>query len=756
MEQALQRRPWLTPTLLALLSVLFFGGVFWTPGEALAGADTEALFIPWLTHAAESIRQGMLPLWDTHQFSGYPFFANIQAALFYPPTWLCLILPVSTGLAVSLALHVWLGGWGMARLVRWLGGSQTGALTAGVVFAFSGFTAARVAEGHIGVINTLAWTPWVVLAYWWGWAMRKGRWFRPVLAGAPLAMAVLAGHITSMLYVGLILLAAAIYQAVAVETGDWKARLAWAGAPLVVMAAVGTALAGVQLVPTLEFAARSTRLTPDYAELTRFSLYPEHLLTLAAPDFFGQPLITGYWAQGSYPESIYYVGVLPLLLALMALRAPRLRRAMIFLASLAGVGLLLALGVNGPLYPVVYRLLPVFRLARAPARAGFLFLFGASALAGLAVTLLADPVSRPRLLRPLRGRWPGVVIGGAALAALVAYLLFALNLPDSEAGRLYHMGSALLLFALWAALGVSALVWWGRAGTAAWAPLLVIALALLDLWTFGLRLVRTGPPPPHPVWATVRSLTGEAFQEEGPFRVLPWGMSIFWQNGATLTDNVESVFGYNAMELSAYSAFVSAAPDWRAPAYDLLNARYLAHAGALDEAEGLAYLGEGYGVYLYERPGWMPRAWLAGRYEVTADPVTRLNQPDFDYRAVVLLEQEPPCAPAGGDSGGRVEVVAETATRVELSVTGERDALLVYSGVHYPGWTAAVDGAPAEVLRADGILRGVCVPAGRHTVTMDFLPASLVAGGVITLAALALLAIAARAMWHAGRSDASS
>src|SRR5690606_36020953 len=114
----------------------------------------------------------------------------------------------------------------------------------------------------------------------------------------PFGMAILAGHITSLLYIALIVLAAAVYQAVVAENRDWKQRLLQVGAPLAVMAAVGVALAGVQLLPTAEFAARSTRVSAgfDDAALARYSLYPEHLLTLAAPDFFGQPFITGYWA----------------------------------------------------------------------------------------------------------------------------------------------------------------------------------------------------------------------------------------------------------------------------------------------------------------------------------------------------------------------------------------------------------------------------------------------------------------------------
>ena len=81
---------------------------------------------------------------------------------------------------------------------------------------------------------------------------------------------------------------------------------------------------------------------------------------------------------------------------------------------------------------------------------------------------------------------------------------------------------------------------------------------------------------------------------------------------------------------------------------------------------------------------------------------------------------------------------------VELAVRAPVGGCLVLSDVYYPGWRAAVDGAPAEVLRADYAFRAVMVPPGEHTVTMTFAPATWRVGlavSAVTWAGLAAWAV---------------
>jgi len=68
----------------------------------------------------------------------------------------------------------------------------------------------------------------------------------------------------------------------------------------------------------------------------------------------------------------------------------------------------------------------------------------------------------------------------------------------------------------------------------------------------------------------------------------------------------------------------------------------------------------------------------------------------------------------------------------------------VLSTVWYPGWLAFVDGVRTPIVRADAIIMGVEVPAGKHLLLFDRDPLAFRIGLLLTCrAAAALAAVAA-------------
>ena len=92
------------------------------------------------------------------------------------------------------------------------------------------------------------------------------------------------------------------------------------------------------------------------------------------------------------------------------------------------------------------------------------------------------------------------------------------------------------------------------------------------------------------------------------------------------------------------------------------------------------------------------------------------------------------------------EVVRHESNTIEVRVAG-KGGLLVLSEVDYPGWRATVDGSDVPVVRADYVLRAVCVPAGEHTVELVYDPPLLKIGLGIT--AVAMVVLAAAGGWRA-------
>lgn len=725
----------LVTALLAGLAVLFMHRVLWPPiGQALAGNDIRSLFVPWWSFAREAVRHGRLPLWDLSQFSGYPFLSNPQVALFYLPTWLTLILPVRVGISWFVLLHLVVAGAGMFAYVRFVSRSEGGALLAALAFAFSGFVAARIWAGHVGLIAVHSWLPWMLLALAWS-VQRKSVW-AGILAGLPFALAVLAGHTTSLLYVGIIWAAFGLFL---IWTGiSWRLVLR----QIAVAAGTGLALSAIQLLPLLEFISASSRAAaPSYEFASAFSLPPAHLITLLLPEFFGEPTRAGYWSVPSFDELTYYVGVLPLLGLVLALRKPT--RLVWFYIVLMITGLLLALGSYGFLHPLVYDLLPPFRLARAPARAAFLYVFAASALLGEGVAIWQRRLPADRAQLALLLRWTlgiGLVAGLAALAATGA--VFAAQHPTETSGRLWHQlgGWGLVLLLLLAGGG---LLWRYLTTGRTWALAGLAAFLLADLWIFGFKLVYLGDTAVSPLWTDAKTIVGDE-----PTRVLPWGVSIFEQNGAGQV-GLESVFGYNALEIGANIAFASSVPDPRSAAYDILGAGYVISEGKLDnygEGERPLQLVEHTGnVWVYRRGRVLPLARLVNQIEVipnTERATARVHEPDFDPATTAILAEELSCQTAGDEGLGTAVVEARQNGYWRIRTDSPTPALLVLSETAYPGWQATIDGERVDWQKAYTAVRAVCVPAGEHVVEWTYSPRIYGIGMVISLLAFFVLVTA--------------
>ncbi len=91
--------------------------------------------------------------------------------------------------------------------------------------------------------------------------------------------------------------------------------------------------------------------------------------------------------------------------------------------------------------------------------------------------------------------------------------------------------------------------------------------------------------------------------------------------------------------------------------------------------------------------------------------------------------------------------------RVEMDVDLKTPGFVVLAEVYYPGWRLTIDGKPAEILRANRLMRGAAVDAGRHRLVFTYEPASLRVGASIT--AVAAFALAALGLWSFRRPASS-
>ncbi len=129
-----------------------------------------------------------------------------------------------------------------------------------------------------------------------------------------------------------------------------------------------------------------------------------------------------------------------------------------------------------------------------------------------------------------------------------------------------------------------------------------------------------------------------------------------------------------------------------------------------------------------------------------------LSRVDLRRTAVVGSDFGPGRLAARHSARASIRQTALGSTSVSYEADSDKGGVAVFSEIYYPGWTATIDGRPADIVRANYVLRAMQVPAGKHVIRMDFDPASVRTTETIAYAALALLLLAtAAAVLHTCR-----
>jgi hypothetical protein len=274
-------------------------------------------------------------------------------------------------------------------------------------------------------------------------------------------------------------------------------ELAWVLGPLAVAGVLAGLLAAPQLLPTQEVTGQGIRAGGmTYREVVAFSLPPWMLPLSLLPVYTAADQPGSEW-QGA-------LGVVGLVLAAVGVAAGQPRRRVWLLAAIAVGAFLLALGQFGPLYPVLYRIVPGLGLFRVPARWLFVYAFAAAMLSGFGVQALVCARPPPRRVALALG---AIVLPLGAFAAVIPG--YPIRLP----------GAAVML--AWAGLTVAALalVWLGRRTAA---PALVALLAIelvVASWPFDVN--RVGPPEAYrSLRPTESHLLTELADRPGLYRTL--------------------------------------------------------------------------------------------------------------------------------------------------------------------------------------------------------------------------------------------
>jgi hypothetical protein len=701
-------------------------------------------------------------LWNPYISQGGSHIADPAAlAAYVPAVLLFVLLPDTVAYNYTVLAHVWLAAAGMYLLARSWALSRGAGLAAAMAFGFSGFLVAHLQ--HLNIVIALAWIPW--LWYFVERFLETRRVSLLVLGSLALGLQILGGHSQLVMYGGLALAGYLLLGFTRAWRAGERALILTQALGLTGMAIGGILLAAVYLVPFLELFAYSTRgASVTYEFATSFSLEPLRLVTFIYPFFWGGNPGSIESGPGSLIEMTAYVGIVTLALAGCALARRGWR--LYFLIALAIVALVLAFGGYTPAYTLVYQL-PLLGTARAPARFLALVVFALALLAGIGLDALQVGAAR-RVVAPIA---IGLLILAAALGLMALAGQVQIGLPP-------NLAQAASNPALYAAFGFTCVAafllfsWQRSFFSARVRVILTLTLVFADLFYFGWNLRYN--------WVTAPIVYFEPSRNARAWMQDPSALAYYWGWGETkpasmlqrgdlagyllnaraglrqslpMQFQLRSLQGYGT-EPTAYEELLHAI-EARGE-FDDESARLLAIYGDTfvlspqplesDELENAQRAGL---VNLYRNTlgsnvGRAHLAWDAQYFSDEARMFAALVGSMPDPGLVRFVGSLPP---REGPEQARGDVAIELSQpeRVRVRVETNQPGWLVLNDTYFPGWSATVDADPAEIHRANALVRAVEVPAGSHIVEFVYDPLSFKVGaaisGITFLILVAILAV---------------
>lgn len=722
---------------LVVLWLFFFWRLF-TPiaGDqaSLERGDFSGQFVAFAGYQYNRFVNGEVPLWNPYNNGGLPFIADTQAAVFYPPRLLTIVLARLFGgwsyhaLELEMTAHVLAYSLMMYLLVRRLtlgqNGSYFGAFVAAVIAAYSGFMTGY-APLQLAIMEAGIWLPLAALGILEAFREPPVRWRWLLLTGFGLGVSWLAGHPQTSWFLTNLLV---VYVAYHVYTRRYRWHVFVVGTAL--FGAVAFGVAAVQLLPGLEYLTHTARV--DLTFEAKGNGFPfQDVIQFVFPNIVSlfSPL---------------YVGIIGLVLAVLGFRwlAPR----SLFWGIVAVGALLLSFGANTPIFDALYNTSPGLRFFRGQERAAYLVGASLAVLAGIGASQLVtwthsrDSETRRKVQRGLR------------LLVIVCGIIFAfvfvawLGNRDAYGAFIGPVALSTIIVVL-TAIVIPYVLYVPEHQPRRW---LLAALIVFELFTVTMFAPGTYDPVPPPTLTPPPLVERVLADDDGIYRV---------DGFRGLTDNYGSLYGVMDMRgispLFLEEAFTLIEPEKINPlAWELFAVRYVfTDWNELPVPSEIVGTGEDRSgpINLHRLEDPRPFAHLVYDDEIIdSDEFARalLLDPNFNPRGTVILNQ-PHETFLGFDTGDRplplegafVNVTDFQPEQFTIQVETPFDGILSVAHPDYPGWRATVDGEPTPIFRAYGLLSAVFVPFGEHTVRFVYDPISYRYGAVLSLLTWAALAI---------------
>jgi hypothetical protein len=743
------------------------------------GGDILLQQLPWRHWAQQEFAAGRFPLWASAPAGGMPLLASMQPGVLHPLHLLWVLMPIGVGLGIIMVLKLWLAGLGMWLFLRSMDLSPAAAGLSALGFMFSATMVDWLSWNNSSVYLLLPWIAWAVYAW-----CRHGRRVALVGLAALVAFAILGGHPETLFNMGVVSALWTLGLLAAMSWRLWASRIAG----LIISVAIAAGLGAIQLLPFLQVLPLSQEGTMrnNPAAHAAFHLDAQVVVSWVIPRFWGQPYEGVLSRQHSFYETNAYVGLAALVgLVLVGIAAAQRHLAFRNVVPWVVIGSLAWVLTYDTILGTTIRMLPGFNQS-INVRWVWMVGFAALVVSAFGFDWLARRVAAQYERNGERSRRQEALMGAGVTLMILGALVMAVHAsgvlpqPVLEPEGPWHMvtSSYQVYWLVWtagvAAVVLGASVLWASGGrTYRIAPILLGTVLVLDLWW--LLFTMNGSAPADQYFPETRFLHD--------LKSIPSTERIIAQD-ETLISNSALVYGIRdwraqdpMLNHRAHKAAAMFDPDLPKRPWDaynmvfrtvrlelapMLGIRYYVSSENPNTAESQApdqppitrkEYKEGVGLWFIEGvPGFV---YLSDNVQAVADEKAAaawMNSITWaQVRAYAALveasasEMSSVSKDPAGTSPGGVEVLDYTPGYIRLRAKAVRPALMVVAESWYPGWRAALDGQPVNLLRANYLSQGVIVPQGTHTIELRYSPNAFNYGAIIS--SLSILGFIGLLLW---------
>ena len=748
-------------SLYLLLPWIFFGlgvDVFHIP---LAPGDGYVSGLPTKIFATT------LSAWNPYILSGTYTYKDIGFQALYPPALLVMSLfPNPFGYNLLILIHYSFAGFFTYLFLKRMGLHVTAGFWGGLVYMFCGFLSAHF--GHYMIVTTAMYLP--VLLYCFESFFVTRRYLYLFFSALAFTGSLMSDYAAVSMYIGMVgfpYIVFRVFYGNEFHQSQLLKKIFWAICISFITFIGGVLLASVQVFPILESLSYVSRQKTNYEFFSSFSFPVQQIPMLIFPYLFGgfSPSFGysfGYFGAWNLAELSGYMGILPLLLAILSvLLFIRHEKQILFWLLIAVGGFILVLGDSTPLYQLMYHI-PGYNLFRAPARNWLEVNFSIAILSALfihhnRVGGKFTPDAYFRAINALVGLFFLFII--LTLTSWDKFFPELLNTKWKNSVLLTSPAVFIPLFFCIVSCIFLYVLHHYRQRNFFWNALIVFVF--LDLFSFGHVFNANSYPnlsffqnKPHAVFTYLNENNQDNFQ----YRILSldfYGSEPELQPDLNMLYKISAANGYSNIWLSAYSRLTTFKADAVAgntqellinnSIISLLSTKYLITANDNDKLllDTLGTTQNSYrkahetsdGIAIYENMNFLPRA----RFVEQAQSIKHFRDaysviwenPHFNPKTTALMEGY------RGDTihpGRVISVDYSNNTNIKLTVETGVKSLLVLADSWYPGWKVYVDGKEDTLYKVYGIMRGVLIKgAGRHEVEFRFVPMSFYFGLAVTL-----------------------